>query len=180
MDYKEKLELARDWYNDQSTTNKEKVLLETLFPELKEGERIREAIINHLKQDIELECTLSEDEGYKWIAWLEKQSEISPILSDSSNIGKNGQKPAEWSDIDERAMGIIGIALRHYDMDGKWDRRFALDWLNSLKNRVQPHWKPNDEQMQSLYFAIITYSKKDDCKLTYDGLNSLYDDLKNL
>lgn len=35
MDYKEKLELAKDWYNDQSTTKKEKVLLETLFSELK-------------------------------------------------------------------------------------------------------------------------------------------------
>jgi len=53
MDYKEKLELAKDLYNDQSTTKKEKVLLENLFPELAESEdeNIRKELINFIKQE---------------------------------------------------------------------------------------------------------------------------------
>lgn len=68
MDYKEKLELAKDWYNDQSTTKKEKVLLETLFSELKESEdeRIRKEILEYIDK-----ATGCKD----WLAWLEKQGE---------------------------------------------------------------------------------------------------------
>lgn len=77
MDNKEKLELARDWYNDQSTTNKEKVLLENLFPELKESEdeRIRKKLIKLF--------TTNNVEDYggvtnkQIVAWLEKQGEKS-------------------------------------------------------------------------------------------------------
>lgn len=58
MDYKEKLEFARDWYNDQSTTKKEKVLLENLFPELAEKPQPQwkptEDQINCFKQAIDL------------------------------------------------------------------------------------------------------------------------------
>lgn len=85
------------------------------------------------------------------------------------------QKPA-WSGEDELMFTSTINSLKL--INGACD--IKIEWLKSLKDRVQPHWKPTDEQMQSLYFAIITYSKKDDCKLTYDGLNSLYDDLKKL
>ena len=46
---------------------------------------------------------------------------------------------SSWSEEDGRAIGIIKIALKHpYDMEGKWDRKFVLDWLKSLKDRIQP------------------------------------------
>ena len=52
---------------------------------------------------------------------------------------KNDESKQEWSEEDEKAIGIIKSALKHpYDMDGKWDRQFALDWLESLKpNRIK-------------------------------------------
>ena len=88
------------------------------------------------------------------------------------------QQKQEWSEEDEKIMKQIDSLLYcqctiHSSMYEK-----LHNWLKSLK--PQPQWKPTAEQMQSLYFAIITYSKKDDCKLTYDGLNSLYDNLKKL
>lgn len=83
MDYKEKYELARDWYNDQSTTKKEKVLLETLFPELKESEdeKIRKALIHALKNLDKDHCDIIYLDGFsiqQCIDWLEKQGKQKP------------------------------------------------------------------------------------------------------
>lgn len=87
----------------------------------------------------------------------------------------NVQKPT-WSEEDEKMMQFI---LKYVNASASnLDFQNVKMWLKSLK--PQPHWKPTDEQMRSLYFAVITYSKKDDYKLTYDSLNSLYDDLKKL
>ena len=68
----EKLQLARDWYNDNMTTKKEKIVLEELFPELHESkdERIRKAIIELVKQSSEV---LSKQNQKEMIAYLEKQ-----------------------------------------------------------------------------------------------------------
>lgn len=74
MDRNKAIEIIKS----QCPANKQLVdALEFLVPELKESydEKIREAIINHLKEDIEIECILSKDEGYEWIAWLEKQGQ---------------------------------------------------------------------------------------------------------
>lgn len=84
MDYKEKLELAKDWYNDQSTTKKEKVLLENLFPELKVSED--EIVISALKSGIKFLESEYKIEGLgglyfkKILAWLEKQGEKYTII----------------------------------------------------------------------------------------------------
>lgn len=76
--YKEALERARESH-DKSNGFIKKEWIETIFPKLKESEdeKIREEIIKNIRQDIEIECTLSEDEGNRWIAWLEKQGEKS-------------------------------------------------------------------------------------------------------
>ena len=85
--YDEAIERAKKLYDNGIT--------EEIFPELKEDdtERIRKDLIQwfdefpdiiwrgHYKKDI--------------IAWLEKQGETSPILSNSLNTGKNEQKSAD-------------------------------------------------------------------------------------
>ena len=77
--YKEALEKIRDGLQPLQDGAKisgvTRAFLEEVFPELKESEdeRIRKEIIEHLRLEIEPECTLSEDEGKRWIAWLEKQ-----------------------------------------------------------------------------------------------------------
>lgn len=103
--------------------------------------------------------------------WNKKQDEQNPAWSeeDEDAIGMAIKALEDLCDVDDHTASFVGHNLPFDE---------AVKRLKVLK--PQPRWKPNDEQMQSLYFAIITYSKKDDCKLTYDGLNSLYNDLKNL
>ena len=85
--YKEALERARHALDcDRNGLVKtDKPLIFSMFSELKESEdeRIRKEIIEHLRLEIEPECTLSEDEGKRWIAWLEKQGEPNPYSGTS-------------------------------------------------------------------------------------------------
>ena len=81
----------------------------------------------------------------------------------------------EWSEEDEKAIGIIEIALRHpYDMDGKWDREFASNWLKSL--RPQNHWKPSELQLKALKNAMDIEMNNE----IYIQLAELYNNLKKL
>jgi hypothetical protein len=78
MDYKEKLELARDWYNDQSTTKKEKVLLENLFPELivSKVEKVKKAIMHILYENYTDAAVIEGVEISEIVTWIEKQGEL--------------------------------------------------------------------------------------------------------
>ena len=168
MNYKEKydkaLERMKSWAKGEHPEcfSEAQKVAEFIFPELKESEdeRIRKTIYNCVKWfgfDSHYFKNVSQEEC---LAWLEKQGEQNLV----------------WGEEDELMFTSTINSLKL--TNGVCDMK--IDWLKSIKDRVQPHWKPTDEQMQSLYFAIITYSKKDDCKFTYDGLNSLYDDLKKL
>ena len=130
MDNNERLKLAKDWYNDKSTTKKEKVLLETLFPELAESEdeRIRENCIHFL--ELQKEHHASTIEIDECIAWLEKQ----------------GEQKSAWSEEDELMLTSIVNTLKLTN----GAEQMKIDWLKSLKNRVQPHWKPTEEQLNFL------------------------------
>ena len=57
----------------------------------KDDERLRKNTIAFLKDFAEL----GYENAVECIAWLEKQGETTPILSNSSNIGKNEQKSAD-------------------------------------------------------------------------------------
>ena len=67
-------------------------IIEEIFPELKEedAERIRKNCIHFLELQKQHHAATFEIE--ECIDWLEKQGKISPILSNSSNTGKNEQK----------------------------------------------------------------------------------------
>ena len=97
------------------------------------------------------------------------------------------RKPAEWSEEDEKMIECCIRAIEfyeshHYDLVppkfdiGGWlcSTKNVKDWLKSL--RPQPHWKPSEEQMDSLHNAIVR------CKGYYDTiyLPELYEDLKKL
>mgnify|MGYP006992109972 CR=1 FL=1 len=77
-------ELAIDDYLDA-------IAVTDIFPELKEIED--EKIINRIKKAVKVYW--SDEPLDEILAWLEKQGETSPILSNSSNIEKDKQKPAD-------------------------------------------------------------------------------------
>ena len=136
-----------------------KLAVEHAFPELRESEdeRIRKALVWHLKADVDFvsngvtkaEC----------IAYLEKQKE---------------QKPAEWSEEDADILNccISSIeeakenryAYKETDGDTSYDREIAF-----LKS-IRPSWKPSEEQMKALQW----WAYQD------DELRSLLNDLKKL
>ena len=127
-----------------------KLAVEHAFPELRESEdeRIRKALVWHLKADVDFvsngvtkaEC----------IAYLEKQKE---------------QKPAEWSEEDADILNccISSIeeakenryAYKETDGDTSYDRE--IDWLKSLR----PSWKPSEEQIRSLKYFISLWGDSD-------------------
>ena len=112
--------------------------------------------------------------------------ERNEILENPEKYGL--QKPAEWSEEDEKMRQRI---IRHIESeyqdwckdkygnseiisDGKESCRERIAWLKSL--RPQPHWKPSDEQMDALKdVAYGTYQNGDG-----PALRSLYEQLKKL
>jgi len=99
MDYKKEYEnafaIAKDWYNDPKTTEKEKRLLEAQYPELKENEdeRIRKELLDFCKNRAEKYINEPIKPKYisEWIAWLEKQG--SQNLANSAKTCKDEQQP---------------------------------------------------------------------------------------
>ena len=83
--YKAVLKTATQWIKD-GCSDKEKICLESIFPELRESEdeRIRKELIYWLKGFIgEKEgCGYTEDEIRERIAYLEKQKEQKPVQSE--------------------------------------------------------------------------------------------------
>ena len=92
------------------------------------------------------------------------------------------QKPAEWSEEDEKMLQSI---IEDYEA---FDKELILtpiyhhkaNWLKSL--RPQPHWKPNEEQMEVLNEVIGDERMEDTaaCDKKAETLESLYNDLKKL
>lgn len=124
-------EIADEWdgHTPQEAANRlYKYLLESKTNAVpnsqSEDEKIREEIIEHLRLEIETECTLSEEEGNRWIAWLEKQ----------------GEQKLAWSQGDEDMLDSALNLAHEYGRHGLWC------WLKSLKQKIGVQ----DEQ-KSLY-----------------------------
>ena len=83
--------------------------------------------------------------GYEWDAEKKELKKVRVIDEGKAEMDycftkmmKGEKVSSAWSEEDERAIGIIKIALEHpYNMEGKWDRKFALDWLESLKDKIR-------------------------------------------
>lgn len=141
--YEEKLDVARHIYADPSVKDEDKYYIEVIFPELTESEdeRIRKKIIAtiHLYYGEPLE-----DEAKEMIAWLEKRGE---------------QKPA-WNEEEEYRLDII---LERIERGLIVDKEH-IDWLKSLKDRVQPQhkqeWSMYDETILKALIDHFEYKKE--------------------
>ena len=208
--YEQALECAKSCMIDglaKSSSIEE--VIQLIFPELKESEdeRIRREIIECLKHNA---LGYSDNTRNRWIAWLEKQGEQKPDFchhevdfSDCSeeyrrayydgwnNCNqqheqlKGEQKPVEWSEEDTERLVKIGECLIRYGNilhDKAACDVFQLsEWLKSLK--PQNHWKPSEEQINSLNYFIKLWGKSDE-QLEYvkifNDVKSLYNELKKL
>lgn len=127
-------------------------LFDYIFPELRESEDwIPKEIIKYLKEKGDFRSC--------WIAWLEKQGEQKPTVEMKTPEGSLGidydtynkivdkcvygeQNPA-WNEEDERIyQSIIDDTVQENQLGDK-----QINWLESLKDRVQPQpkWNYNDE-----------------------------------
>lgn len=127
--------------------------LEEIFPELKESEdeRIRKWLIAEMKtfHNQAEECGVQEDMEMttKAIAYLEKHKE---------------QKPAEWSEEDEKMFESLHTCVCRCINDYRFDyaereqiSRKLIPFIERLKSlRPQPHWKPDVEDYKALNRAI--------------------------
>ena len=124
--------------------------LETLFPELKESEdeKVIKEIISIVKSYRESCITEGNHRFDDCIAWLEKQGE---------------QKPA-WSEEDGIELYTIINFLKNPSTAKSCPtlRSNAIDWLKSLKDRVQPkqEWGEEDLYMQEQAIKCVNNSGK--------------------
>ena len=87
---------------------------------------------------------------------------------------------SSWSEEDEKMLRtIISDGSRGVELDSK-----QISWLKSLrpvsKESLQPHWKPSEEQMESLAYAIQVLNSNPHPKSAkaYQDLQTLYKNIK--
>ena len=170
-------------------TDREREALETLIPQLAESEdeRIRKEIID-IVEAYRANCVYEGTHRFDdCLAYLEKQKE---------------QKPAEWSEEDERMLSRCIKSIECSKMFAetkafKEAKDKEIDWLKSLRPqyhgdvtmteaykmgleaRKASSWKPSEEQMEYLNDAIDNYRKEDNDEAV-DVLKELRKELKKL
>lgn len=88
----------------------------------------------------------------------------------------------EWSETDEKMLtGIIERGSVQVPPYTTALREEQIEWLmNRLKSlRPQPHWKPSEEQIEALKFAVKLY-KDTHFENNHEKIVSLYEQLKKL
>jgi len=115
--YDKAIRIAEALYKASESMSACNVIIETIFPELKESEdeRIRKEIIDFIYD--KTNTYELREKSNSWLAWLEKQGE---------------QKSDEWSEEDENFFNDTLAFLK--------DTKSALDhvdWLKSLKQRIE-------------------------------------------
>lgn len=121
--------------------------LESIFPELSESEdeKIRKELLDIIQKSYELGgFTLnSKKDLERYVSWLEKQKEQKTAddrYMEGYMRGIGEQKPAEWSEEDEK---MCEEAIRHIryalcEQDGSYsDDEPVLKWIKSLKDRIK-------------------------------------------
>ena len=174
--------------------------------EWSEDEKMVKAIEHILYENYSDAAIIEGVEIAEIVTWLENQKEqktdgkaMLHVAEKSYQIGlrdgrmdqnaepfscghENGlsEKPNnQWSEEDERML--VGIIERGSAQIPPFEpalREEQMEWLmNRLKSlRPQPHWKPSEEQMDSLHNAIVRCKGYSDT----EHLPELYEDLKKL
>lgn len=169
MDYKkayeEALERAKRWADGtlQPERTTPQGVCETIFPELAESEdeRIRKAIIELLKEFGRDDTGIGENTKCM-IAWLEKKKEpentsASTMIPSCWEEEQKEQKPAEWSDEDEKFFALLRSGL--YNM--KWrigcvEYDKAIERLKSLRLQQNAEWSAEDEKMRNNILRVLS------------------------
>ena len=162
--YDEALERAKKMMDSKRKVVVEKQALETIFPELAESEdeRIRRWLCDYFSS-IDKAWIHKDITCIDILRWLEKQKE---------------QKPAEWSEEDEKKMIFLERLIEHNVPDGQYGwvdgrkggfvtKSEAISMLKSLRPRYHgdvtmteaykmgleagkaSSWKPSEEQMEA-------------------------------
>lgn len=136
MERKRAIEILRKEYDPRGCDETLRKALETLIPELAESEdeRIRKWIVN-LLHELHYNQT-AHPMALKAIEWLEKQKE---------------QKPAEWSEEDEKMIERLITRLNWITNDTRTNDTSPnitffeeIDWLKSLRP-VKQEWDTHDK-----------------------------------
>lgn len=198
--YKEALEIAKSFINPNRLGATKEELVQ-MFPELKESEdeRVRKYLIKCVNENMFVKPFNADDVDKQTIlAWLEMHSKASKVeaamcevetkskIFTEANKGETSEeilaqmKGEWWSEEDWDYYAAI-IAKLEVTQDDALLTDNQMEFLRSLKNRVLPQpkqeWKPSDEQIRPLGYAIDYFRKKKN-DITY--LESLYQDLMKL
>ena len=174
--YSKAVEKAKQEYSI-TTSEDRKQWLEELFPELRESEdeRIRKEILNYI--DKATGCK-------RWVAWLEKQGEQKSFDYENANIP---QKDSTWGEEDKHWMQKVIDFMNHPDLIKATPTlaKDTINWLKSLKDRVQPQskqeWSEEDESNFQMLIDVIKENKHhttDYEHMTYYKLLSWFKSLK--
>lgn len=163
--YKEALERARALNEGKTTGAFGETVCEYIFPELKESEdeKIRKDLIRFIKNwkdpnnigrphDFPT-LTRNVEQCDRYIAWLEKQKEF--VSADFDDVWKTADCDELTAPLEKYSKDAIKeMCHAWYDKGIELERKNWLereiDWLKSLKDRIQHKWKPNDEHMKLL------------------------------
>lgn len=193
MDYEKKYKEALGWMREMYPClyGQFREDAERFFPELKESGD--EWFIKELQGFLESYGAdyFGTDEWQKFHAWLENQKDIEDrwiedrgqCFWDGVEEGKmlaekqKEQKPAEWSDEDEKIRRNLMSLLVNMRGDRITEETYQkyYPWLKSLR----PSWKPNEEQMQYL-LAVINDPNNAGAESCHLILESLYEQLKSI
>ena len=101
------------------------------------------------------------------------------------HLAENKQKPAEWSEEDEKMFKFLHSMICRCINDPYWEyekremaSKEALPFIERLKS-LRPHWKPSEELMRML-LAVINDPNNASSESAHIALESLYNDLKKL
>ena len=190
--HRKDLEAAKNWYKIAEQQNNEVAMniLKDLFPELHESE---DEIIRNFLIDFIKACGWSEKQfppREDCIAWLEKQAEHKSLSTEETELNSlafltelgytcippTKEKPNGWSEEDEEKLNSIIEVLG--------DSSLLIQWLNSLKDRVQPQqkqdWSEEDESNMDYSSEIIGFLKNYIKAYGCTAMNSWVNWLKSL
>ena len=153
MDYKEKLEEAKELYKIANAD--QKYALELLFPELVESkdERIRKNIkiaLMSVEEELADFYSTHHTSQEEFIDWLEKQGEQNKIEAlrteyEKSRADTITEMESSWSEKDEKNLiEVISIVQNISSYDKQYDG--YINWLKSIRQRYT--WKSSKEQSE--------------------------------
>lgn len=150
MNYEERLknhlELAKEWYNDPTTTARGKERLEAMFPELKEAEeeKIRKAIKYGLDHVFTNNTTIYEVGKEQCLAWLEEKAGQKGNKGNEKKIPNSEQKLHEWSEIEDIAVHLENLG-----------NTAMANTLRSFRPQANHEWSEEDEAKLNFLTNVI-------------------------